>query len=208
MTHTLHRLGDEDSLKRDFVILSMASRKKNLGGAQPKLQRVMEVLLRYDPVNVGEMNTPRGHPPEVLVEKITDYSIIHAVYDSRETVNRVLQDLKVADLGMSVVVTGIFDEVFDCCKGAGLSPNVVNMSLGIKGRTGLLPEQRVLEVTTMCGHAMVSRHLFNHLLEQVKNGKVTPEDAAEEMAKQCVCGIFNPKRAAELIRKAVDSDKM
>lgn len=208
MTHTLHRLGDEDSLRRDFVILSMASRKKNLGGARPKLQRVMEVLLRYDPVNVGEMNTPRGHPPEVLVEKITDYSIIHAVYDSRETVDRVLQDLKVADLGMSVVVTGIFDEVFDCCKGVGLSPNVVNMSLGIKGRTGLLPEQRVLEVTTMCGHAMVSRHLFNHLLEQVKSGKVTPEDAAEEMAKQCVCGIFNPKRAVELIRKAVDSDKM
>jgi len=207
LTHTLHRLGDKDSLRKDFVILSMASRKKNLDEARPKLQRVMKVFLRYDPVNLGEMNVPKGYPPEVLVEKITDYSIIHAVYDNREAVDRVLQDLKAADLGMSVVVTGIFDEVFDCCKGIGLSPNAVNMSLGIKGRTELLPEQRVLEVTTMCGHAMVSKHLFNHLLEQVKSGKVTPEDAAEEMAKQCVCGVFNSKRAAELIRKAVDSDK-
>ncbi len=207
MTHTLHRQGDRDSLSRDFVVLSMASRKKNLEGARPKLQRVMEVFLRYDPVNVGEMNIPKGYPPEALVEKLTDYSIIHAVYDNREAVNRVLEDLKTADPGMSVVVTGNFDEVFDCCKDAGLFPNAVNMSLGIKGRTELLPEQKVLEVTTMCGHAMVSKHLFNHLLEQVKSGRVTPEDAAEEMAKQCVCGIFNPKRAAQLIRKAVESDK-
>ncbi|MDK2784470.1 MAG: hypothetical protein PWQ41_1108, partial [Bacillota bacterium] len=53
----------------------------------------------------------------------------------------------------------------------------------------------------MCGHGMVAFSLVEHLVEEVKAGRITVEQAARELAKQCVCGVFNPVRAAEIIRK-------
>ena len=47
----------------------------------------------------------------------------HAQYTSREAVERVLAELKEADLGLSIVVSGIFDEVFDICRNVGAGPH-------------------------------------------------------------------------------------
>ncbi|MDK2927540.1 MAG: hypothetical protein PWR31_1230, partial [Bacillota bacterium] len=33
--------------------------------------------------------------------------------------------------------------------------------------------------------------------------RTTVEKAARELAKQCVCGVFNPVRAAEIIQRLV-----
>jgi len=118
-----------------------------------------------------------------------------------------LADLKAADLGHSVVVSGIFDDVFEACKKIGTGPHTVNMSAGIWGRTDLLPDRKTLEIATMCGHGYVSRHLIKHLTDSVKNNKMTLEDAAIEMSKQCVCNFFNPVRAANLIEKYIASEE-
>ena len=75
-------------------------------------------------------------------------------------------------------------------------------SLGVWGKTELLPSKEVLEITTMCGHAMVAANWVEKMIEDIKKGKTTPEKAAEKLAKPCECGIFNPTRAAELLAAA------
>ena len=118
---------------------------------------------------------------------------------------KVLDELREADLGISVVVSGVFDRVFDCCKGAKLTPHTVNMALGIKGRTECLPPRKTLEVVTMCGHGLVSPYLVEDLVTKVKAGKLTTKAAAEKLGVNCVCGVFYPARAADLIREMVES---
>jgi hypothetical protein len=46
---------------------------------------------------------------------------------------------------------------------------------------------------------MVSPSLVKRLVEPIKKGEITIEEAARELSKQCACGIFNPSRAAELL---------
>jgi hypothetical protein len=73
--------------------------------------------------------------------------------------------------------------------------------MGIWGRKEFLCDQKHLEVTTMCGHGMVAARFLDKLVEDVKSGHKTPEEAGEEVAKPCGCGIINPKRAADIIRE-------
>jgi hypothetical protein len=47
---------------------------------------------------------------------------------------------------------------------------------------------------------MVASNLVTSLIEEIKAGERSPEDAGKELAKVCECGIFNPVRAAELLR--------
>jgi hypothetical protein len=43
------------------------------------------------------------------------------------------------------------------------------------------------------------------MVEDVKKKKITVEKAAVELAKPCLCGIFNPHRAAILLRKLIQT---
>ena len=130
----------------------------------------------------------------------------HAVYTSKEAVESVLREVKEADLGISIVVSGVFDEVFDICKKIGVEPHTVNMSLETWGKTQLLPKSPILELFTMCGHAMISSRLAEAMIDRVKKGASTPEEAAVELGKQCTCNIFNTVRAAEIIRGEVSEN--
>jgi len=214
MTHTLHRSGGKKSLEGDYVFLAMASREYNLNGAAQKLKEIAKIFAKYNPVNMGDMSSgqpvtmARGASPEKIINEISDRSIVHAVYTDKETVKKVLKELKEADIGMSVVVSGIFDEVFCACKEVSISgPFSVDLSLGIMGKTQLLPKEEILDITTMCGHGLVSRHLVAHLVEKIKKGEITVDEAAKELAKQCVCGVFNPARATKLLREILNKEK-
>jgi hypothetical protein len=214
MTHTLHRRGDRKSLENDYVILAMAARGFNVEGSAPKFKEILRIFAKYNPVNMGNMTVERplcmarGASLQEIIEEASDKSIAHAVYTDKEVVKEVLKELKEADLGISIVVSGIFDEIFGLCKDASIEgPFTVNTSIGIMGRSERLPEEELLEIMTMCGHAMVSEHLTEEQIEKVKKGKITAEKAAGELARQCVCGIFNPARAAALINKYVLANK-
>lgn len=214
MTHTLHRRGSKESLKNDYVFLAMASREHNLSGAAQKLKKIAEIFAKYNPVNMGDMSSGqpvtmvRGASPKEIIDGISDRSIVHAVYTSIEDVENVLKELKEADIGMSVVVSGIFDEVFNACKKVSISgPFSVDLSLGIMGKTQLLPKEEILDIITMCGHAQVSSHLVTHLVEKIKKGEISVDQAAKELSKQCVCGIFNPIRAAKLLNDILSKEK-
>ena len=80
-------------------------------------------------------------------------------------------------------------------------------SLGRIGRTDLLPPNEILEIATMCGHSMVSVNFINEMIEKCRKGKCTPEQAAAELFKPCMCGIFNTDRAAMLIRTMIEAEK-
>jgi len=57
----------------------------------------------------------------------------------------------------------------------------------------------------MCGHHLVSINLILALVDKVKNGRMSAEDAGRELARCCICGVFNPVRAGEIIRKMAEA---
>jgi hypothetical protein len=203
MTHTLHRRGSEKSLGRDYVLLCMAAKGINEEGSAEKMRQFLRINLRHNPVNVGDMRTGNMYnvPIDEILDKVTSTSIVHGVFTNQETVKNVLEDLKEADLGMSVVVSGPFGCVDELCRAAGLSPHSVDYSGAIWGRRDKLPPDEILEVTTMCGHAMVASNLVKSLIDEIKGGERSAEDAGKELARICECGIFNPVRAAELLKE-------
>jgi hypothetical protein len=202
MTHTLHRQGTEATLRKDYVFLSMAAKGLNENGADEKMREFLRIVSRHHPVNIGDMRTGNLYNTsmENILNQVTSTSIVHAVFIDRETVTEVLTELKEADLGMSVVVSGPFDAARRCCREAGLRPHTVDYSAGIWGKTEKLPPVEILEVTTMCGHAMIAPKLVTSLVEDIKAGKIDSEEAGKTLAKRCECGIFNPSRAADLLK--------
>jgi hypothetical protein len=206
VTHTLHRQGTSESLEDDYVILAMSAKGYNSEGSAEKLREFLRIALRYDPVNMGDMKTgnARHMDAQQIIERVSDTSIVHAVFCDQDSVTQVLRAVKYADLGVSVVVSGLFDRVAACCQQADLqrAPHTVEYSLGVWGRTELLPEDEVLQISTMCGHGMVSFGLVRAAIEDVREGRATAMEAAERLAEPCVCGIFNAVRAARLLKSA------
>jgi hypothetical protein len=181
----------------------MAAKGINEKGSVEKMREFLRINLRHNPVNIGDMRTGNKYnvPVDEILEKVTSTSIVHGVFTDQETTTKVLKDLKEADLGMSVVVSGPFTCIGELCKAAGLNPHSVDYSGGIWGRRDKLPPDEILEVTTMCGHAMVASNLVTSLVDEMKTGKKSAEEGGKELARICECGIFNPVRAAELLKE-------
>jgi hypothetical protein len=203
MTHSLHRLGNKEDLEKDFVVFTMSAKTVNVKGSAEKMQKFFQILEKYNPVNYGDMKTGNRFNKEKddIYNAINDRSIVHFVYTDREIVGKILEELAEADLGTSVIVSGVIQEAEQLCRQARLRMHTVEFSGGIHGRTDLLPEKPVLEITTMCGHGMVAGNLVRDMVNKVKRGKKSLEEAAIELSKPCQCGIFNPKRAEHLLKK-------
>ncbi|MBT9137426.1 MAG: hypothetical protein DDT34_02518 [Firmicutes bacterium] len=145
MTHTLHRRGTAESLSEDYIMVMLPAIGINDSGYIPKSQEFLRIALRHEPKNMGSMskgNMFRYKPEEVVAGA---RGIVHAVYDNPQTVTQVLKELKEADLGLSVVVSGIFDSVDECCQKAGLKRHTVNIWLAPWWRKQK-PGQRLLKL--------------------------------------------------------------
>ena len=202
MTHTLHRVGNPESLSRDYILLFMPSKDINHVGSGPKLRKMLEISLKNGAIRIGDCRLGNEYHQgglDKLLEHVEDRAVVHAVFNDLEKMTATLKELKSADLGLSVVVSGLFDKVRDCCKKAGLTPHTVNNTLGRWGRTDRLPPQDILEINTMCGHGMVTVKLIEDTAAKVKNREMTPEQGAERLFKPCMCGIFNADRATGLL---------
>ena len=202
MTHSLHRLGTPENLGNDYVIFAMSAKGVNEENSAVQLRRFMEIALEYDPVNAGDMKTGNilTHSREDILDNVQDVSIVHAVFVDEASVAAVLRDVKQADLGVSIVISGLMDGVERCANAAGARRHTVEWSIGIWGRTDLLPSEEVMQITTMCGHGMVAAALVERLVLEVKRERMSAEEAALQLARPCVCGIFNPVRASMLLR--------
>lgn len=203
MTHTLHRSGNPCSLGQDFVIFAIAAQGFNAEGSEPKFKRFAEIALKYNPVNFGDMKQGNKYlvNRDEILEGFKSNSIMHAVFTNKDTMIECLKEISKADIGLSIVVSGLIHDVTEACCQAGIKPHTVEHSLGVHGTTEKLPSQAVLDISTMCGHGMVAFSLIEHLVDEVKSGRVTLTEAADELAKQCVCGVFNPVRAARIIEQ-------
>jgi hypothetical protein len=54
MTNTLHRFGDANSFRDDYVVFAIASRGRNDEDSVPKLKKFLEMARRFHPVNLGD----------------------------------------------------------------------------------------------------------------------------------------------------------
>ncbi len=202
MTHMLHRTGDPESLRDDYPMLAIRAKGYNDAGNDWRLRKILEIAARHPIVNFSDDKT--GSKYDVTLEEILnsnqqDLPMVQMVFTSTEDMTRFMEDLKAADLGISVVASGLFEDIFQCCRKAGLTPHSVNYSLGVHGNTEKLPSKEVMEITTMCGHGLLSRRLVKKCVADIKRGKESGISAADKIAKDCICGIFNPVRAARIL---------
>ena len=204
MSHSLHRRGNAESLHDDYVMLIMVSPDRaNDPDIKSRMQEAWDVLSSFqaDLTNFGSVRGGGRHRKSIKEFKEEGKFLMHAVFKDRDAMKACLNEIKNKDLGLSVTVSGNFDEVKGACREIGLVPHTVQYSLGIIGKTELLPDEKVLEITTMCGHAMVSPNLLAHLMKKIETRKLTHAEAALELSRQCECGIFNPARAERLLRQ-------
>ena len=218
MTHSNHRRGSRESLMGDWIVFTTDARPLD----PEKHRRFMDILSRHNPVGLATRRMEKDKTTRIRyvkgwdrgkdsgifksstldeIKAATGIKWGSAVYTSIDDVKAVLWELKEVDLGISVVFSGLFDKVHEACREAGTGPHTVNMSAETFGRLELLPEPKVLEITTRCGHHMVSPFLVRHLARAVKSGRMTAEDASVELAKQCTCNFFNVVRGAKMLKE-------
>lgn len=209
MTHTLHRLGDRENLSDDFVVLMMASKGINKEGSRPKYQEFVRKAVELGAIKIGDSkngNIISQGNIDNLLENIKDQNIpLHAVFSDSKKLKSMLKWLKEADLGLSVVVSGLVDKVTEMASKEGIKCHAVENSLGIWGKaTEKLPSKEILQIHTMCGHQMVTVEMINKAVKDIKAGRKTPEKAADDLYVNCVCGVFNTTRAARLLKELAE----
>ena len=201
MTHSLHRFGSH--LEDEIVFILTPSKGINADGAGEKIRKFLDIIVSHHPVHFGDDRVGNRYTAgyEKLVQNLEGITNIHAVFNDLKSAQGALNDIVAADLGLSVVVSGFFEEAAGCCKAAGIDYHSIEHSLGIWGNKRLLPNEKSLEILTMCGHGLVSANLIKQLADEVRNNEKTAEAAAEEMARLCLCGIFNTERAVLILEE-------
>jgi hypothetical protein len=220
MTNTLHRFGDADSFRDDYVVFAIASRGKNDEGSVPKLKKFLEIARRFHPVNLGDARhggalrpsrsmDPRTHwnrqmTPDfdAVIAGLDTPTTAAAVFDNRAAAEDFVKAVKEADLGLSINISTSIDGAEQCCDAANLCRHSVGYSLGFEGKTEHLPNEDVLKLSTMCGHGMVSASLAKKMIDWVKEGRRTPEQAVSYLTRFCSCGVFNPARGKRILEEA------
>lgn len=225
MTNTLHRYGSADSFRDDIIVFAICSRGKNDEGALEKLRKFLEMAIPFKPVNLGDARhggclrpstdmDPTSHwnrdmTPDLdaVVKGLDAPTTVAAVFDNRTAAEEFFKAVKQADLGMSINISTDVDTAEEICLNAGTPRHSVGYSLGFEGKTELLPNSQVLELSTMCGHGMVSHSMAKKMIDWVKEGRRTPAEAATYMTRFCSCGVFNPARAARVLESSRSKTK-
>jgi len=178
----------------------------NEKGSGAKMKRTLEIALKHNPVNLGDMKTGNilAMSEDEILKNVVDTSIVHAVFKNIEDASAFAKEVKEAEVGISLVVSGPFDRAWEVADKAGCTGHTIEYSGGIWGKTEKLPAPEVLEFTTMCGHGMISRYLVEDVIERVKEGKMSAKDGSIELGKQCCCGIYNPDRSEKLLKALAD----
>ena len=216
MTNTLHRYGDAASFDDDYVIFAIPCKGKNDEGAVENLKAFLSICAKHDPCNMGNSDAGSFPPSRNLGPKVhwrRDLTPDHesviagvhrtataaAVFDSGKKAEACLRELIEADLGLSVNVSASVEGAERLASSCGIERHSVEYSLGFDDPHDRLPEGKVLELSTMCGHGMVSSNLARKMIDMVKQGRRSSEEAAKVMARFCPCGVYNPTRAKRLL---------
>jgi hypothetical protein len=177
---------------RDFTEITIP----NLGAGQ----QLLEWLHKYRPDLTNHL---------VLWILAHTRSGLSAVYTDIDTVKDLIKDLAGEWRGrnqrkgyaVSIVLSGLAEDIQACCREAGLTQHTYLHSLDVFGTVKDLPSEDELSLITMCGHGLVASARVKHLVERIQKGKLTPQKAAEDIARPCVCGIVNKQRAEEIFSR-------
>ena len=221
MTNTLHRFQKPDDPKDDYVVFALASPGINDIGASQKSRAFLLAALKYSPVNLaaGSSDGPMFRPEkdlnpfklyirgrkeslsaEELIAETNQPGGALVVFDSKQNLEGFLKEIKEMDLGLSVNVSSLVEDVREMAPRTGVWPHSINYALGFRGDLYRLPERPVLALTTMCGHGLIASNFARKMIDSVREKRITPEKAAGYMAKFCVCGAFNTSRAVRILR--------
>ncbi len=205
MSHALHRHGTAKQLQNDYTFYARASRYVNREGCGPKLRKILSLALEEkNLINYGSSHAGKsfqaGLKPDEYAATLDKAYGVAGCFSDKEAVRSFLQKLKKADTGISIVISGLIDEIVKIAREIDLKPHTAFLSLGVQGKRALLPEDEVQQITTMCGHGMVSSKLTMAVMDRVKAGKMTPEKGALLLAQPCPCGIFNTERCEAILK--------
>ncbi len=206
MSHALHRHGTAEQLHNDYTFYARASRYVNREGCGPKLRKILSIALEEkNLVNYGSSQAGKsfkaGLKPDEYAATLDKAYGVAGCFSDKEAVRSLLKKLKEADTGISIVISGLIDEIVEIARGLDLKPHTAFLSLGVHGKRSLLPEDEVQQITTMCGHGMVAAKLSKAVIGRVKSGKMTPEAGAHLLAQPCPCGIFNTDRCEAILKE-------
>jgi len=218
LTHTLHRFriavkpsseckgseasSSEPAVPNDFITMVMACQGFNQQNAEVELRQILKLLEKHEPVNLADDNWGgiyTGETVDGIMEKMIDTAYIAAVFEDPRALVAALRDLKDADLGMSVVVTGDPGQIWPLIREAGLAVHTINVSLGVFGNPAEMLPEPVLALTTMCGHGLISPAFARDVARRVAAGRLDPRDGALELASLCTCGMFNVASAEKIL---------
>lgn len=219
MTNTLHRYGEADSFRDDYIIFAMPSIGKNDEGAVEKLKSFLKICVRHQPSNIGASGKSSYSPAkdlkptvhwkremnpdfDAVIEGVKKTGTAGAVFDSREKAVACLREVIEADLGLSVNISTSVEGAREAGHACGIARHSVEYSLGFADPKDHLPRGQILELATMCGHGMVSFPLVQKMVDMVREGRRTPAQAVATLTRFCPCGVYNPSRALRLIEDA------
>jgi hypothetical protein len=101
----------------------------NVQGSEPKFQKLWDICSWYKIENSGEAMT--GNKYTFSLEDLKKRCLVgHAVFKDQETLTRFIKELKEAELGLSTVVSGLYDDVKGCCGRVGIKPPYCGALLG------------------------------------------------------------------------------
>jgi hypothetical protein len=229
MTNTLHRYSEHYAFERlpnpkpvrnDFIVFAMASRGINDDDLVEKYRAFLHLALKHHPVNLGDATkggmlrprwdlNPKAHwqrddrpDPDGVIAGIAGHTTVAAVFASYDNMKAFVDDLSKATLGISVNISAPIDQAERCCRESGIVRHSVEYSLGFCGRVERLPDSTILELTTMCGHGMISANFAKKMIDWVKENRRDAVAVARTMARFCSCGVFNISRAESILNEA------
>lgn len=229
MTNTLHRYSEHYAVQPlanptpvvdDFIVFAMATRGVNDDNLVEKYRAFFRLALKHHPVNIGDATkggmlrpkqnlNPTAHwkraqspDPEEVIAGIDGHTTAAAVFDKYENMKAFVDDLRAANLGISINISAPIGAAEHCCRESGVTRHSVEYSLGFCGRLDKLPDATVLELSTMCGHGMLSPQFVKKMVEWVKENRRTPAEVSRTMARFCSCGVFNLSRAERILDEA------
>jgi hypothetical protein len=217
VTNTLHRYGKAPAFSDDYIVFAMPS--KNDEGAIEKLRTFLKICARHRPSNMGASGQGSYRPSrslnpgvhwnrdldpdfETVIAGVKKAGTAGAVFDSKEKATACLQEVVDEDLGLSVNISTSVEGAKEAGEACGIHRHSVEYSLGFTDPHDRLPRGQLLELATMCGHGMVAFSLAQKMLDMVREGRRTPEQAVATLSRFCPCGVYNPSRALRLIEEA------
>lgn len=219
MTNTLHRYGNSESFRDDFILFAMPSKGANDQGCIEKQKSFLRLCAKHLPANMGNgargsilpehhlnptahWNRSQARDWEGVIEGVSKPGTVAAVFDSREKAEACLREVIDADLGLSVNMSTSVEGANNAAECCGIHRHSVEYSLGFNDPHDHLPNSQVLALSTMCGHGMVSFNMAKKMLDMVREGRRTPEQAAATLVRFCPCGVYNPERAKRLFEES------